>query len=355
MAMESQTVLTAVVLQGGGALGAYELGVLKALYEHRPGFRPAVVSGTSTGAVTAAVLGGARGDPIRALERLWRRKLTVSAPFPGWWPAPVERLLALLGNPGMYRLRGELLYAPWASSSVYDTAPLRDTLAELVDVDTLNHGHIRVILGALDVATGEEKFFDNRDDRLSLDHVLASSSLPPGFPTTQIGDASYWDGGLFSNMPLCQAINVLEGCQPDDPSVIRELIVVELFPREAPVPRTMAEVLQRMVQLQYMSRLKLDRAFFGTIDRLVDLLQRVDAALPADSDVRQDTCYQELRAHRKIDRFHVVTATFPSDLADANDFSPASIDARIQAGYDDATTQGLGSMMAQFNVVEPPS
>jgi predicted acylesterase/phospholipase RssA len=194
---------------------------------------------------------------------------------------------------------------------------LHDTLAELVDVDTLNNGDIRVILGALDVATGEERFFDNRHERLSLDHVMASSSLPPGFPTTQVDDASYWDGGLFSNMPLCQAINVLEARQPDDPSVVRELIVVELFPREAPVPRTMPEVLQRMVQLQYMSRLKLDRAFFGTIDRLVDLLQRIDAVLPADSAVRQDACYQELRAHRKIDRFHVVTATFPSELADA--------------------------------------
>jgi predicted acylesterase/phospholipase RssA len=121
----STAVLTAVVLQGGGALGAYELGVLKALYEHRPGFRPVVVSGTSTGAVTAAVLGGARVDPISALERLWREKLTVRAPFPGWWPARLERLLALVGNPGMYRLRGELLYAPWASSSLYDTAPLQ--------------------------------------------------------------------------------------------------------------------------------------------------------------------------------------------------------------------------------------
>src|SRR5688572_4627166 len=91
MSMENRAVLTAVVLQGGGALGAYELGVLKALYEHRPGFRPVVVSGTSTGGVTAAVLGGARGDPIPVLERLWREKFTVSAPFPGWWPAPAER------------------------------------------------------------------------------------------------------------------------------------------------------------------------------------------------------------------------------------------------------------------------
>jgi predicted acylesterase/phospholipase RssA len=336
-----------VVWRGGGGLGAYEFGVLKALYEQRPGFRPAVVSGTSIGAITAAVLGGARGHPIAALERLWREKLTVGPPLPGWWPASWERSLAVLGNPGMYRLRGQWLYAPWACNSVYDTAPLRDTLAELVDLDTLNEGGIRVIVGAIDVATGEAKFFDNRDRRLSFDDVVASGSLPPGFPMTEMDGDSYWDGGLFSNTPLSPAINFLEEQEADDPSVCRELIVVELFPMRAPVPQTMPEVLERMVQLQYTSRLNLDRAFFRKIDQLVDLLQAIDAELPPVSDIRQNPTYQDMRAHRKIDRFHVVTATFPSELADPSDFSPASIDARIQAGYDDALTQGLGPIPAR--------
>ena len=137
---------TAIVLQGGGALGAYEFGVLRALYERRPGFSPVAVAGVSIGAITAAVLGGAAGDPIGALDTLWRRKLTVGAP-PGL-PAAVDRSLAMLGNPGMYQLHAGLFTAPWLLTSVYDTAPLRATLAELVDPARLNAADPRVIVGA---------------------------------------------------------------------------------------------------------------------------------------------------------------------------------------------------------------
>ncbi len=100
MALSDGRIHTAVVLQGGGALGAYEFGVLKALYEQRPGFEPLAVAGISIGAVTAAVLGGAEGDPVAALERLWCEELTVSAPWPldRFLPA-VERSLAVLANP----------------------------------------------------------------------------------------------------------------------------------------------------------------------------------------------------------------------------------------------------------------
>src|SRR5215213_6827985 len=111
---ENRDVHTAIVLQGGGALGAYEYGVLKALYEQRPGFRPVAVAGISIGAVTAAVLGGAR-DPIAALDRLWREKLTVALPLP-FVPIPrqIDRSLAVLGNPGLYRFQPGLLTAPWS-------------------------------------------------------------------------------------------------------------------------------------------------------------------------------------------------------------------------------------------------
>ena len=87
MAVGNSKVSTAIVLQGGGALGAYEYGVLKALYEQRPGFEPVAVTGISIGAITAAVLGGAKGDPIAALDDLWRNRLTVRPPRPlGWLP-----------------------------------------------------------------------------------------------------------------------------------------------------------------------------------------------------------------------------------------------------------------------------
>src|SRR3954452_4400053 len=114
MPVPNGNVHTAVVLQGGGALGAYEYGVLRALYEQRPGFKPVAVAGVSIGAITAAVLGGARNAPVSALDRLWREKLTVSPPLPFvWLPPEIDKSLAVLGNPGMYRLQAALLTAPW--------------------------------------------------------------------------------------------------------------------------------------------------------------------------------------------------------------------------------------------------
>jgi NTE family protein len=243
----------------------------------------------------------------------------------------------------MYRLHAALFTAPWTLTSVYDTAPLRQTLNELVDPRTLNDEETRVFVGATSVGTGEMEFFDSRrPGGLTFEHVAASGSLPPGFPMTRIDGDWYWDGGLFSNTPLSPAINALEEAANGDPSAIRELIVVELFPMDAPIPHTMHDVLQRMVQLQYTSRLKLDEKFFGKIDQVVDLLARIDEDLPDHSDIRSDPTYMEMRAYRKINHFNVVTSSLPAKLSNASDFSRSSIEARIQAGYDDAIAQGIG-------------
>jgi len=336
---------TAIVLQGGGALGAYEFGVLRALYERRPGFRPVAVAGVSIGAITAAVLGGAAGDPIAALDTLWRRKLTVGAP-PGL-PSAVDRSLAMLGNPGMYQLHAGLFTAPWLLTSVYDTAPLRATLAELVDPARLNAADPRVIVGATNVGTGEMEFFDaDRPGGLTFEHVAASGSLPPSFPMTKIGGEAYWDGGLFSNTPLSPAIEALEQGGGGDRAVERELIVVELFPMRSGVPRTMHDVLGRMVALQYTSRLTLNARYFDRIARVVDLVDRVDAALPAESEIRDDPTYRRVRAYRRIDHLNVVTSSLPPELSNAGDFSRSSVEARIQAGYNDAIAQGIGDPSA---------
>lgn len=341
----SQKVHTAIVLQGGGALGAYEFGVLKALYELRPGFTPVAVAGISIGAITAAVLGGAKGDPIEALERLWREKLTVSVPEQfGWVPPMIDQSLAVFGNPGMYEFQTSSFIAPFAATSIYSTAPLRKTLAELVDVEKLNNDATRVFVGATDVATGDMQYFDNTwPGGLTFEHVAASGSLPPGFPMTDVDGKPYWDGGLFSNTPLAPAINALEQAGNGDRSAWRELIVIELFPMHAPVPTTMSDVMQRMVQLQYTSRMHVDHGFFDKIDGIVDVLSKIDADLPANSAVREDPVFQKLTTHRKIDNFHVVTSKLPSRYAKANDFSRSSIEARIEAGYKDAIEAGIGS------------
>lgn len=349
MPADPANVRTAIVLQGGGALGAYELGVLEAIYDQRPGFTPAAVSGISIGAVTAAVLAGARGEPIATLETLWRDKLTVLPRVPGipattipLMPRELERSLAILGNPGMYELDSGILTMPWASTSIYQTAPLRRTLAELADLDRLNHGSIRVIVGAIDVETALIRYFDNAEHNFTFDAVMASGSLPPGFPMTEIDGQWYWDGGLFANTPLSPAINFLEACEPDNPAIHRELIVVQLFPMDAPLPKSMPDVINRMVALQYTSRIKLDEKLFNKIGRLIDLIERVDAELPAGSPLRADEDYRRMLGHRRIDSFTVIEARLDHDLTNAGDFSRSSIEARIQAGYDDAKRQGVG-------------
>jgi NTE family protein len=342
---QNRNVYTAVVLQGGGALGAYEYGVLKALYEQRPGFKPVAVAGISIGAITAAVLGGAKDDPIGALDELWREKLTVSVGLP--LPTIFDQSLALLGNPGMYRPQADLLVAPWAATSIYDTAPLRDTLRELVDPVTLNDEAPRVIVGATNVATGEMEFFDrDTPGGLTFEHVAASGSLPPSFPMTEIAGQSYWDGGLFSNTPLSPAINALEQAADGDPTAVRELIVIELFSMNAPIPHNLSEVLERMVRLQYTSRLKLDAKFFDKIDGIVDLVTKLESSLPESGDIRNDPTFQQLRTYRKINHFNVVTSDLSARLSNAGDFSQTSINARIQAGYDDAVAQGIGRIDA---------
>jgi NTE family protein len=336
MAAKNENVYTAIVLQGGGALGAYEYGVLKALYEQRPGFKPVAVAGISIGAITAAVLGGAKGDPISALDTLWRDKFTVSPPWPIFGlPAQVDQSLAVFGNPGMFRVNAELFTAPWAATSLYDTSPLRRTLTELVDPEVLNDEVTRVFVGATGVGTGQMEYF-----------VAASGSLPPGFPMTQIAGESYWDGGLFSNLPLSPAINALEEAAKNDPSAVLELIVVELFPMKAPIPDNLPEVFQRMAQLQYTSRLQLDKRFFDKIDQFVDLMAKIDEDLPPNSKIKKDPTYEAMRAHRKINHFNVVTSNLPHALNNASDFSRSSINARIQAGYVDAIRQGVGRVNA---------
>jgi len=238
--MREDKVLTAVALQGGGALGAYEYGAVRALYEARgPGFRPAVITGISIGAINAAVLAGST-NPIGTLDKVWRERLPVIATVPAplrpladlLIPHKAEELLSALGNPSMYHLRPEYflapLVAPLLTASIYDTSPLHETLKAEVDLGMLNSS-CQVVVTAVDVESGTlarfgntsswaaaradtDRPFDNQEGRLSLEHVVASGSLPPGFPMTEIGGRFYWDGGLHSNTPLSEAINCLENC-----------------------------------------------------------------------------------------------------------------------------------------------
>jgi len=389
------TVRTALALQGGGALGAYEYGAIKALYEARgPGFRPDVITGISIGAINAAVLAGAH-DPIPALDRLWREDFAVLAPAPPFLPPGsasllpqiLQQRLSLLGNTSMYRLRPAYLMAPllapFVTTSVYDTAPLRETLAGVVDPDNLNHAS-RVVVTAVNVETGQQATFGNTLSReeggkfanpgpLTVDHIRASGSLPPGFPMTEVDGSSYWDGGLYSNTPLSEAINCLERCDEGSPDVRRELIVVELFPRQGNLPGDMQEVMGRLVNILFAGKLDLDHKLFCKYSEFIDLVDQLrllldtlnaDAPLRAQVEaavaargpsvtverIRTHPAYQELIAHKRVNCFTLIPFPAKQDLGNAADFSQDAIAARIEAGYQEARRRGIG----EYHAVDCP-
>jgi NTE family protein len=336
---------TAIVFQGGGGLGAYEYGVIKALYEQRPNFRPAVVTGISIGAINAAILVGARKNPLEALEEVWRSRFAQHLPQPArtlcgpFVTSEVEQYFGAFGNAGMYQLRPDFLLAPLFSTSIYDTAPLRRTLQELVDPDKLNHpDEIRLVLGAINVETGQSRYFDNRGDRIEIDHIIASGSIPPAFPATPTDGKSYWDGGLFLNTPLSSAINCLEQIEGD---VRRELIVVELFPMDSPLPRNMWEVTNRLSQLLFTSKLRIDGKLFDTINKTIDFIAKLAPHIP--SEFKSDPAYQDIFVkHKKIDALTLITANFSPDKGNPGDFSADTIAYRIKVGYEDARKQDIG-------------
>jgi NTE family protein len=244
--------LRVLVQQGGGALGAYQAGVYERLAAAK--LEPDWVVGISIGAINGALIAG--NPPQRRAERLrefWER---VSVPGWGWLPGQDwgSHFAMAFGVPGFFspRLTPASLAAPGsdAALSYYDTAPLKATLEELVDFDRLNQGGVRLSVGAVEVSSGDEHWFDSARERITVDHILASGALPPGFPPVMIDGVAYWDGGIVSNTPLQYVI--------DNPPA-RDLLVfqVDLFNARGPMPRTLADVTQREKDIRYSSRASL--------------------------------------------------------------------------------------------------
>ena len=324
----TQPARSALVLQGGGALGAYELGAARRLYADGA-FAPDLIAGVSIGAVTAVLLARpARGlRPLEALEAFWRQ-VTVT----GWFMPPgLQRYAAVFGNPRFFVPRLDLLgLARW--TSLYDTAPLRRTLAELVDLDALADPTARpgLLLTATDIEAGEIAIFHSGERPLTLDHVVASGSLPPFFAMTTIGEKSYWDGGLFDNTPLGAVLDRLD----DGPAVDRTVYVVNLFPNKAPLPQSLAEVAERMLNLQFANKTAEDLKLLGRFNEVARLMQALET-LPADHPIRRDPAFRRVRQRGYVGVPRIVAITRPEQVGgfDGSDFSAETIALRAEEGY----------------------
>jgi NTE family protein len=265
---------TVLVLQGGGALGAYQAGAYEALCE--AGHMPSWVAGISIGSVNAAIVAG--NPPEKRAERLrefWDRVSSWLLGRPLAHDDDSRRLFneasaaftATIGVPGFFEPRvPPTVLMPQGTPeaiSVYDTSPLRDTLLELVDFDLLNSGPVRVSLGAVQVKTGNMKYFDTaRGQTIGPEHVMASGALPPGFPPIEIDGEPYWDGGLVSNTPLQF---VLEKSGPREDMVIFQ---IDLFSAKGPVPQNLFEIAQREKEIRYSSRTRLNTDIFCELQAL---------------------------------------------------------------------------------------
>ncbi len=332
----SHAARTALVLQGGGALGAYELGAARALYENGD-FTPDIIAGVSIGAITAALLARpAPGlTPLQALERFWE-KITMPGSL-----LPAALHASLFGNPNFFLPRHDY-FSCLTWTYIYDTSPLRETLSQLIDLAALEDldAHPGLLVSATNVKAGEIEYFYSHDakTRLSLDHILASGSLPPSFPMTLLKDKSkpsdegtyYWDGGVFDNTPLGAVLDRL------DPTVgvDRTVYVVNLFPNEESIPTSLIEVIERVQTLQFANKTAEDLKLMCRFDQVAALINALEK-FPGGNPLENNDAYKTVKAQNYIVVPTIISITRPNHVGtlDGSDFSGETIKRRADEGY----------------------
>jgi NTE family protein len=339
----------ALVLQGGGALGAYQAGVYEALAE--AGIQPDWVAGVSIGAINSAIIAG--NEPAQRVAKLrafWQEitanplldcLTAVNAFTPkGDLPRALFNQLSaayalVAGTPGFFTLRQP---APWLhpnganeATSFYQTNILKATLERLIDFDRINAREMRFSVGAVNVRTGNFVYFDNEIHTIHPEHVMASGSLPPGFPAVEIEGEFYWDGGLISNTPLQW---VVEQEQRQDTLAFQ----VDLWNARGQVPGNLADVLMRQKEIQYSSRTRANTDQFKKYQRARNTLGSFLTKLPADLLAGEEAKMLSAIADQKV--YSLVQLIYRSRHYEGHskdyEFSRLSMEEHWRAGYHDA-------------------
>lgn len=311
--------VVALVLQGGGALGAYQAGVYEGL--HEAGIRPNWVAGISIGALNAAIIAGSpENQRVDRLRAFWE---TICA-SPVEWPvneglaegmpftmdlrsvhnvAAATRAL-VMGQNGFFKPRFPppflSMFSGDGATSFYDTSPLRDTLEQLVDFDLLNSGDTRVSVGAVNIRCGNLVYFDTVQRRLRAEHFMASGALPPGFPAVEIDGEYYWDGGMVSNTPLSRVLS-------SEPRRDTLTFQVDLWSAKGRLPYDLMEVASRQKDIQYSSRTRAITNHMLQMQKMRQALQQLMHKLPkaarSDPEVQ---AIADLVGHRAYNIIHLI-------------------------------------------------
>lgn len=333
---------TVLVFQGGGALGAYQAGAYEAL--HEAGIRPDWLAGISIGSINSAIIAGSPVERrIDNLRTFWHRVSSgLSGHFFGngdvmrkWFNESAAILGSLTGVPGFFKPR---VFKPWkipgdpmAAISLYDTRPLQETLADLVDFDLINSGAVRLSLGAVDVVSGNFNYFDTNRCAFSAKHVAASGALPPGFAPVEIDGRYYWDGGIVSNTPLQR---ILSGPELESDLCIFQ---VDLFSAKGQMPKDIFDVQAREKEIRYSSRTRLNTDQFRNLQSIRMAAKRLMEKLPEELKDDPDARFlEEIGNDCAVTMVHLIYrhAAYEGHSKDY-EFSRLSVEEHWKAGHDD--------------------
>lgn len=329
----------AFILQGGGALGAYQAGVHGALLE--AGIQPNWLAGISIGSINAAIIAGNPAE--RQVERLREFWDTITTDIAPWSPFAGERSATnalssmhaiYVGQPGFYEPR---LPPPWlllqgflGGVSYYDTSPLKSTLERLIDFDRINARMVRLSVGAVNVRTGNFSYFDNGTVRIRPEHVMASGALPPGFPPVEVDGEFYWDGGVVSNTPLQYVLDF-------EPRIDTLAFQVDLWSAQGPIPENLGQVLERQKDISYSSRTRYNTDQVAKMQKIRCAIEGLLSKLPESlAGAPEVALLDQFRSRAVMKIIHLIYRgkeyqTFSKDY----EFSRTSMREHWQAGYDD--------------------
>lgn len=300
-----QTVENVLVLQGGGSLGAFACGVMKAFSKKNIKFD--IISGTSIGAINGAIIAASKNEnPSRDLENFWLELAESSIKLiPDFYTLDYDRKKnamvmvkspsaslnsALFGVPKFFIPRW---FGPAAMDEVpqnwtyfYDNTPLAKTIEKYVDFKKLSPQSlnadedndprtIRLIVTAANVLTAEPIVFDSAKIQITGKHLLASSGYPQyGFPWVEAQKNVFgWDGALLSNSPIRE---VLEA----SPRVDKHVFMIENYPRMIDrLPANMTEVQSRAKDIMFCDKTSSLIKISRLINKQVDLIERLYGAL----------------------------------------------------------------------------
>ncbi|MFO1037692.1 MAG: patatin-like phospholipase family protein [Geminicoccaceae bacterium] len=338
----------ALLLQGGGALGAYQCGVYEALAE--ADVMPNWIAGISIGAINSAIIAG--NDPqhrVAKLRGFWER--ITDGPANAWLDAAkntfrghqmrsqVNKMNAawalVAGAPGFFTPRVPIpFFSPLGtaeSTSWYDTSLLRSTLLEFVDFDLVNHGHLRLSVGAVNVRSGNFVYFDTTTHKIGPDHIMASGALPPGFPAIEIDGEYYWDGGLVSNTPLQWVVD-------NEPGADVLAFQIDLWSARGPMPSSLPDVAVRQKEIQFSSRTRAGTNVIKQRQVLRAKLSKFLNELP--TQLQSGDGYDELRELANDRAYNIVHLIYRSQHYEGDskdyEFSRLSMEEHWRAGYNDA-------------------